>query len=209
MKKSPSDALEFILKRWNITPTRRNPIEIPNIDRWDLAKLFFELDMNLGTEIGVLFGRYSKILCEANPKLKLFSIDPWQKYDEYRDLKIQKDFDDLYEKTKTNLAQFNCKIIREKSMDAVKNFPDNFLDFVYIDGNHEFASETNDVCEWSKKVRPGGIISGHDYLHYRQRSYSHSYEVVNAYTCAYRITPWFVTERSSKDPIRSWFWVKS
>ncbi len=120
MKKSPSDTLEFILKRWNIAPSRRNPIEIPNIDRWDLAKLFFELDMNLGAEIGVLFGRYSKILCETNPKLKLFSIDPWQKYNEYKDLKTQKDFDDLYEKTKTNLAQFNCKIIRKKAWMLLK-----------------------------------------------------------------------------------------
>lgn len=207
--KPPPNTLEFVLKKWNIKPGLRHPIEIPSVGRYDLAKLFAELGFTKGAEIGVLFGRYSKILCEVNPKLKLFSIDPWLAYKEYKDLTTQDDFDNLYEQTKTALASFNCKIIRAKSMDAIKEFSDNSLDFVYIDGNHEFASETNDIYEWSKKVRPGGIISGHDYIRYRLTSFSHSYEVVNAYTYAYRITPWFVTSRSRGDPIRSWFWVKS
>lgn len=203
------NTLNYLTKKWGIKEGQKNPIEIANMDRYGLATLFAELKFKKGVEIGVLFGRYSKILCEANPKLKLYSIDPWLSYNEYKDLTTQKNFDKLYERTKSNLAPYNCKIIRAKSMDAVKNFADNSIDFVYIDGNHEFASETNDIHEWSKKVRFGGIISGHDYRKYRYRSFSHSYEVVHAYTSAYRINPWFITSSNKKDPIRSWFWVKN
>lgn len=172
-----------------------------------MAELFTDLKFTTGAEIGVLFGRYSKILCEANPKLKLYSIDPWLVYKEYKDLTTQKDFDGMYERTKSDMAPFDCTVIRKKSMDAVGKFKDNSLDFVYIDGNHEFASEANDIHEWSKKVKVGGIIAGHDYRKYRYRSFSHSYEVVHAYTQAYAISPWFITD-AKKEQIRSWFWIK-
>lgn len=201
------DTLEYIFKKYNLDPKMRSPIHLLDVGRDGLALLFAELGFTSGAEIGVLFGRYSKILCEANPKLKLYCIDPWLAYEEYRNLGTQKINDELYEKTKASLAPFNCDVIRKKSLDVVKDFPDNSLDFVYLDGNHEFASEANDIYEWSKKVRLGGIISGHDYRQYRERSFSHSYEVVNAYTAAYRINPWFVIGRN-KDKIRSWFWIK-
>lgn len=201
------DTLNFIAKKYNLNLREKSPITIPDFDRNDLALLFAELGFTSGAEIGVLFGRYSAILCKANPKLKLNSIDPWLVYKEYKDLTTQKNFDYLYQKTKDNLVDFNCQIIRKKSMEALKDFSDSSLDFVYIDGNHEFTSEANDIHEWSKKIRSGGIVSGHDYRKYKEKSYSHTYEVVHAYTQAYRISPWFVTD-SNKEKIRSWFWIK-
>lgn len=48
-------------------------------------------------------------------------------------------------------------------MEAVKDFPNNFFDFVHIDGDHSYDAVMNDLIEWSKRVRVGGIISGHDY----------------------------------------------
>lgn len=201
------DTLTFIVNKYNLNIGEKSPITIPHFSRDDLALLFTELDFTTGAEIGVLFGRYSKILCESNPKLKLYSIDPWLAYKEYKDLTTQENFDSLYERTKKSMAPFNCKIIRKKSLDAVKDYPDNSLDFVYIDGNHEFASEANDIHEWSKKVRLDGIISGHDYRKYRYKSFSHTYEVLHAYTSAYGISPWFITDGKTEQ-IRSWFWIK-
>ena len=48
-------------------------------------------------------------------------------------------------------------------MDAVKDFADKSLDFVFIDGHHGYDYIKEDIREWSKKVRKGGIVSGHDY----------------------------------------------
>jgi len=53
--------------------------------------------------------------------------------------------------------------IRKKSMDAVKDFPDRFLDAVYIDGEHDEPSVREDIREWRKKVKFGGYLMGHDY----------------------------------------------
>ncbi len=48
-------------------------------------------------------------------------------------------------------------------MEAAEDFEDNSIDFVYIDANHGFKYVAEDLWEWSKKVRSGGVISGHDY----------------------------------------------
>jgi hypothetical protein len=54
------------------------------------------------------------------------------------------------------------KILRKTSEEAAHAFPGT-LDLAYIDGNHSYASVKQDLQLWSSKIRPGGIISGHDY----------------------------------------------
>ena len=41
------------------------------------------------------------------------------------------------------------------------------MDFVFIDAGHSFDDAARDIIEWAKKVRKGGIVSGHDYTHVR------------------------------------------
>lgn len=119
-------------------------------NRNDLAFHLAELGLNEGAEIGVLGGTYSIILCEANPKLKLYCVDIWNRKGKYEEAQVR-------------LAPYNAKLIRKLSMDAVRDFKDGSLDFVYIDADHHFDAAMEDVIAWSRKVRKGGIVSGHDY----------------------------------------------
>jgi hypothetical protein len=57
----------------------------------------------------------------------------------------------------------NAELIIKPSLEAVSMFPDNYLDFVYIDGDHRFNSVFADCNAWWKKVRFGGVLCGHDY----------------------------------------------
>lgn len=215
------DTLEYILNKFNITKVPRHtaPIEIPNFGRIQLADLFRELEFKVGAEIGVEKGYYSATLCKANPDLHLFSIDPWRvtayglSATEYKD--TQATFERYYQAAKKRLAPYQCEVLRWTSMYAVDEFDADSLDFVYIDGNHDFQNTVNDIVEWSKKVRPGGIISGHDYCYYRKEANIHVKYVVNAYTQAYGIIPWFVLGAQAshvpgvvRDQPRSWMWVK-
>lgn len=127
--------------------------------RKDLAKYFKNLGFNLGVEVGVLGGTYSIALCEANPELRLYCIDSWgleeRRYRRYHERK--------YEEAKIRLAPYNCILIRALSMDAVQNVKKGSLDFVYIDADHRFDYVMQDIIQWSKRVRAGGIVAGHDY----------------------------------------------
>lgn len=192
------------------------PIEIPNTDRVTLAELFHELGFSIGAEIGVEQGVYSEVLCQKNPGLQLYCVDAWQAYKGYRDHVSQEKLDGFFEATQARLAKYDCHFIRQFSMDAVMHFPPNTLDFVYIDANHTFRHFTDDIDAWQKVVRPGGILAGHDYCKRKDSSgyQVHVVEVVQAYTQAYHISPWFVLgskdikDGQFRDRPRSWMWVK-
>lgn len=212
--------LQRIASYFSLDLTVPSPIEIPNTTRNHLAALFAHLDFRVGAEIGVESGRYARTLLQNCPTLKLYGVDVWQSYDSYRGHVSAERQEHLFNTAKERLAPWDWTPIRKFSVDAAKNFEDESLDFVYIDGNHNFLHTTQDLDAWSRKVRKGGIISGHDF-HRRSQAIGrklgndiHVVEVVTAWTTAYEIHPWFVFGRSNPEPnevsesARSFMWVK-
>ena len=168
--------------------------------RLDLAKLFNTFGYKVGAEIGVAKGLYSRELCKAIDGLKLFLVDPWAAYDQpsISDERAKA----RYEYCLGRLKSFNVEYMIMTSMEAVKSFDDNSLDFVYIDGLHTFDAVMSDLIFWSTKVRPGGIIAGHDYYEFYQGGVI---QAVNAYTRAHNIGDWYLTT-AEQHP--TWFWVQ-
>ena len=54
-------------------------------------------------------------------------------------------------------------VLRTRSLSAAELFPDHSVDFVFIDGDHRWRAPLDDICAWFPKVKPGGVIAGHDY----------------------------------------------
>ena len=50
------------------------------------------------------------------------------------------------------------------SVPTLATFSDHFFDWIYIDANHTYESVRADLEACLSKVRPGGIIAGHDYI---------------------------------------------
>ena len=59
----------------------------------------------------------------------------------------------------------NITVIHDFSTSTVviDNFPKNFFDFVYIDGDHSYKGAKSDLRNYYPKVKRGGVIAGHDY----------------------------------------------
>ena len=211
--------LEYILKKWNLSLDQEMPIRIPNTDRVTLTKLFAELGFKEGAEVGVQEGRYANEICTNNPGVKLHCVDAWEKYDGYFDFANPESYPKFLARAHELLDKHDCKFIQKYSMDAVKDFPDRSLDFVYIDANHEIRHVIEDIDEWGKKVKKGGILAGHDYfISDRKHNRAHVKYAVDAYTQAWANTHqrpfvWFVLGRDERLPgerresSRSWFWV--
>jgi len=102
------------------------------------------------------------------------------------------------------LAGFKATFIKKYSMEAVKDIPNESLDFVYIDGNHRYGFVKEDLWEWGKKVRVGGILSGHDYYEFRSGNKG-VVMAVNEYVSAHKIDRWFITDERTP----SFFWRKN
>jgi hypothetical protein len=205
------DTLKYILDKYKIIPQKPYPNEIPNMGRVELTHLYHELGFKIGAEIGVFEGRFSEYVCKSNPGVELYCVDSWINYDDY----LINGMDLAEQKARERLKTFNCHFLHMTSMEALKEIPDLSLDFVYIDGNHEFPYVAMDVAFWSKKVRSGGLVSGHDFSKgHRAKSNMHVPCALWGYTDAYKIKPWFVLgtrerkENELRDMHRSWMWVK-
>jgi predicted O-methyltransferase YrrM len=114
-------------------------------------------------EIGVYRGEFSKeILEKANPK-QLILIDPWSSMLNSRVVDIN--FESFYkEVTETFKSDEKIKIIRKTSMGALEDIKDNSLDWVYIDGDHNYKPCLEDLRGYASKIKEDGYICGHDWV---------------------------------------------
>jgi hypothetical protein len=53
-------------------------------------------------------------------------------------------------------------LLIERSLNVPARYIDFSLDAVFIDGAHDETSVDADLRSWHRKVRPGGLICGHD-----------------------------------------------
>lgn len=152
-----------------------------------------------GAEIGVRRGENAIKMFERIPNLHLICIDPWTGFS--RSTTDEKAIQN-YNICVKLLEKYSTEYKKMTSTEAAKEVPDGSLDFVYIDGLHDFDNVIMDIITWVPKVRKNGIIAGHDYCEFYQ---SGIIEAVRVYTFAHNIQDWYVTRFTEKTP--SWFWV--
>ena len=170
------------------------------LKRGGLIKLLGKAGMKKGAEIGVAYGKFSAHICKYIPEIELICVDPWETYLLNPRATNQRSHDENYARAQETLKGHNVKFLKMKSLQASALVEDEYLDFVYIDGNHKFDYVMLDLILWSRKVRKGGIISGHDYYNFRR---AEVVPAVDAYVKAHKIKKWFLTDE--KTP--SFFWV--
>lgn len=190
-----------------------SPIDIRGACRADFGPLLKFLGITDGVEVGTFRGRFAETTCRAHRKLRLTCVDAWTAYPGYNDFKDQEEFVRVEQEARLKLAPYGTAFIKAWSVDAAKQFPDGSISWLYIDANHTFEGLVSDLAAWVPKVRSGGIISGHDYRHFRRGLGMRVIEAVNGYTAAHDIAPWFVLGRLKtrpgevRDRERSFMWV--
>jgi len=129
------------------------------IRRWHiLSKIIATYNIQSVVEIGILRAENaSNILCD-HPKLKYVGVDPYcetptnlSEYEHERNKPLAQKVFDKYE---------NAKLVVGFSKDCPQ---DETFDLVFIDGDHSYQAVKDDIEFWKKRIRIGGIISGHDY----------------------------------------------
>ena len=113
-----------------------------------------------GAEIGSAYGAFARQILKQWNGRTLHMIDPWVAHPDYSETY---DFTDFYQQC-LNLEREDGRVVlhRTFSHDALSQFEDESLDWVYIDGNHSYQGITCDM-QWHFKVKRGGIVAGHDY----------------------------------------------
>lgn len=174
--------------------------------RVGLIDMFKQKGFKVGVEVGTDEGGYAKDICTRFPEVILYTIDPWLPYNEGNEVKDAEKIEQIYQKAVQNLQPFTkCQIIRKTSMEAIKIFYPNTIDFVFIDGNHEYPFVYQDIVEWTKIVKPGGIVAGHDYKEDPNRKYG-VIEAVNKYVEENNIDPLYILRKGTY--VDCWMFIK-
>ncbi len=134
---------------------------------------------SVGCEVGVWKGGFSeRILKIVRPK-KLFLVDPWLFLPEFpqtwyggKAAHTQKDMDEIYQEVLQKIGnRKNIIVLRKPTSQLIDEIQDGELDWVYIDGNHEYEYVLADLLYFGKKVKSGGIICGDDYDQNAEKNY--------------------------------------
>lgn len=199
--------LEYLINRYKVDLNQPSPIRIPAGRNKCLPNIYRDLGFKVGAEIGVHRGVYAQQILKRIPNLKLYCIDLWDNYTGYTDYRPDQ-HTPAYLEAQERTKGFDCTLIKNWSHEAVKDFADESLDYVYIDGNHTFEYVVQDIALWSKKVRTGGLVCGHDYHDFSKSHHLAHVNIINAvdgWCKSYRIHPLFVLANNSME---SWMYVK-
>lgn len=110
-------------------------------------------------ELGVDEGKFSEsILDICNPQ-KLHLVDLWGS-SRYNDKKKN----DVNLKFKDQIESGQVEINLGYSTEVGEKFEDGYFDWIYIDTDHSYKTTILELEIWSKKVKPNGIIAGHDFI---------------------------------------------
>jgi len=129
------------------------------VDRFDNAHF---------VEVGSWKGRSACYLAveiiNSNKNIKVDCVDIFEYSDSQSDIPSS-EYKDIYEQFIENTKPVNnvVRAIKGTSSDVSKQYEPHSLDFVFIDAAHDYDNVLNDILSWFGKVKPGGVIAGHDY----------------------------------------------
>ena len=136
--------------------------------RYDIHALLKNHNVKIGIELGVASGKYSKYLIENHNFVEYYGIDKWNDHHDEKEKNL------VLELFKNNQ---NVKVMHMSFDDALNLFSDCYFDFIYIDGYaHTGQNDGKTIRTWFKKLKNGGIFSGHDYC---EKKWPKTYQQVN------------------------------
>ena len=173
---------------------------LPRTSTKEIKRLFGNKEL-VGVEIGVYEGKNAKSILDNLNIRKLFLVDPYKSYTDKDCMKLenhhtQKELKDAFNKAFARLSRYKDKVEfkRNNSDEAINSIP-NDLDFVYIDGAHDYESIKKDLKLYYPKLKKGGVLSGHD-IQLRD-----VWRAVFAFAIKHKLTP--IIE------INDWFMIKT
>jgi hypothetical protein len=118
-------------------------------------------------EIGVAEGFFSRDIIMTCVSSLHYCIDNWETLPQTGDGGFDQEWHtNNYNSAVERMKPYGerVKILRGLSWRMAQHVPNNSLDLLYIDGDHSFEGVKKDLEAWYPKVKPGGVIAGHDFI---------------------------------------------
>lgn len=139
--------------------------ETPNVEvvgkkgwlRHDVASAL-KGSQNVGIELGVARGIYSKRMVESGKFKRFYGVDS------YSDIHNTEEYITALKHIGIENSTFT--LLRMDFESALAMFDDQYFDFIYVDGfAHTGEEGGKTLVDWFRKLKVGGILAGDDYHH--------------------------------------------
>jgi hypothetical protein len=109
-------------------------------------------------ELGVNKGDFSREILQICSPEELHLVDAWGSDRYHGGLRtlVETSFAE-------DIARGCVHIHQGYSTEMALKFPDSFFDWIYIDTDHSYSVTKAELQAYKSKIKPGGIIAGHDY----------------------------------------------
>lgn len=125
-------------------------------------------------EIGSWIGQSAVFMAEnirrKNLNVKFYTIDFFDtmpmkdaSYEVKTEIAREKKIFETYLENTAHVKDYIITIIGD-SKEVYKQFENESIDYLFIDGDHTHEGFAIDIKLWYPKVKWGGIVSGHDYI---------------------------------------------
>lgn len=142
--------------------------------KYVLSKLISLHGWGVGAELGVLRGDTFLYLIRQHPDLSMVGVDTWAPdYSKegqraeggrtYAEHPLEGYYNAIRAVIASNDWGGRVRLYRATTAAAARRVKNASLDFVFIDADHTYEGVLADIDAWQRKVRPGGMLLGHDY----------------------------------------------
>lgn len=125
-------------------------------------RVFVEIGVYTGASCAFL----ANLLVERRIPFELYAVDLWERVNAETDYDRLID-NSIWEQFQARLQRESLlphvRILQKESALAASLFADESVHFAFIDANHTKEHTKADITAWLPKIKPGGMLSGHDY----------------------------------------------
>ena len=144
-------------------------------DEWlpgqDIPVVLKGVDNPVGIELGTDGGTTTLYLLKELPTLTLHGIDPYLPYIDWGGNSfswhggLNHDNNNSYAAFMNRVESYSDRYTHHKKIsdEAVNDFEDESMDFIFIDGLHTYEQVLKDCTNYYPKLKKDGLFCGHDF----------------------------------------------
>ena len=146
-------------------PAQPGPVSLDQLNDADREALrYLARNARVVVDVGTFLGASAETMLEAMPEDGLLiTVDTFEGVEGSNTGAVSSDVMMSYAAQRLSHFGNRAKIFKAKSTDLAVTFNPGTVDLVFIDAAHDYESVKADILAWFPSLRPGGVMSGHDY----------------------------------------------